>query len=69
MADTMLAVVKPEAKPGGEIREVKVPGFGRTDVLVKVNVASICVTDVRSGSPDLRARVQASNKPPERFGC
>jgi len=42
----MLAVVKPEAKPGAEIREVKVPGFGRTDVLVKVNVASICGTDL-----------------------
>ena len=46
MPDTMLAVVKPEAKPGAEIREVKVPGFGRTDVLVKVNVASICGTDL-----------------------
>ena len=46
MPDTMLAVVKPEPKPGAEIREVKVPGFGRTDVLVKVNVASICGTDL-----------------------
>ena len=46
MPDTMLAVVKPEAKPGAEIREVKVPGFGRTDVLVKVNVASIRGTDL-----------------------
>ena len=46
MPDTMLAVVKPEAKPGAEIREVKVPGFGRTAVLVKVNVASICGTDL-----------------------
>src|SRR5512147_2742955 len=46
MADTMLAVVKPEAAPGTEIREVKVPGFGRTDVLVKVKVASICGTDL-----------------------
>ncbi len=46
MPDTMLAVVKPEPKPGAEIREVKVPGFGRSDVLVKVNVASICGTDL-----------------------
>ena len=30
---TMLAVVKPEAAPGAEIREVKIPGYGRTDVL------------------------------------
>jgi len=46
MPDTMLAVVKLEPKPGAEIREVKVPGFGRSDVLVKVNVASICGTDL-----------------------
>ena len=43
---TMLAVVKPEAAPGAEIREVKIPAFGRTDVLVKVKVASICGTDL-----------------------
>src|SRR5258705_6372280 len=46
MANSMLAVVKAEAAPGAEIREVKVPGFGRTDVLVKVKVASICGTDL-----------------------
>ena len=42
----MLAVVKPEAAPGADVREVKIPGFGRTDVLVKVKVASICGTDL-----------------------
>src|SRR5258706_1258221 len=46
MPDTMLAVVKAEAAPGAEIREVKIPAFGRTDVLVKVKVASICGTDL-----------------------
>src|SRR5579864_3739985 len=46
MATTMLAVVKPEAAPGAEVRQVKVPAFGRTDVLVKVKVASICGTDL-----------------------
>jgi threonine 3-dehydrogenase len=46
MSPTMLAVVKPKPAPGAEIREVKVPGFGRTDVLVKVKVASICGTDL-----------------------
>src|SRR6202050_4102635 len=46
MATTMLAVVKPEAAPGAEIRQVKIPGFGRSDVLVKVKVASICGTDL-----------------------
>src|SRR5262250_3812758 len=43
---TMLAVVKPKPAPGTEIREVKIPAFGRTDVLVKVKVASICGTDL-----------------------
>jgi threonine 3-dehydrogenase len=42
----MLAVVKAEAAPGAEIREVKVPAFGRNDVLVKVKMASICGTDL-----------------------
>src|SRR5213595_1477504 len=46
MAGTMIAVVKPEAAPGAEVREVKIPTFGRTDVLVKVKVASICGTDL-----------------------
>src|SRR5208282_2841669 len=46
MPSTMLAVVKPEAAPGAEIREVKVPAFGRNDVLVKVKMASICGTDL-----------------------
>jgi threonine 3-dehydrogenase len=46
MPSTMLAVVKPEAAPGAEIREVKIPALGRTDVLVKVKVASICGTDL-----------------------
>ena len=46
MPSTMFAVVKPEAAPGAEIREVKIPAFGRTDVLVKVKVASICGTDL-----------------------
>jgi threonine 3-dehydrogenase len=46
MPPTMLAVVKPEAAPGAEVREVEVPAFGRTDVLVKVKMASICGTDL-----------------------
>ena len=36
MPDTMLAVVKAEAAPGAEIREVKIPAYGPTDVLVPV---------------------------------
>ncbi len=46
MADTMMAVVKPKSAPGADIREVKIPKFGRTDVLVKVKVASVCGTDL-----------------------
>jgi threonine 3-dehydrogenase len=42
----MMAVVKPKAAPGAEIREVKIPAFGPRDVLVKVKVASICGTDL-----------------------
>ncbi|HZQ69756.1 MAG TPA: L-threonine 3-dehydrogenase [Terriglobales bacterium] len=38
--------MKPSAAPGTEIREVKIPAVGRTDVLVKVKVASICGTDL-----------------------
>jgi threonine 3-dehydrogenase len=46
MAKTMMAVVKAEAAPGAEVREVKIPEYGRTDVLVKVKMASICGTDL-----------------------
>jgi threonine 3-dehydrogenase len=46
MPNTMMAVVKPSAAPGTEIRDVNIPSFGRTDVLVKVKVASICGTDL-----------------------
>jgi threonine 3-dehydrogenase len=46
MPDTMLAVVKAEAAPGADLREVKIPGIGLTDVLVKVKVASVCGTDL-----------------------
>ncbi len=42
----MLAVVKPEAAPGAEVRQVPVPEIGPGEVLVKVNVASICGTDL-----------------------
>ncbi len=46
MSKTMIAVVKPTAAPGAEIREVPVPTFGVRNVLVKVKVASICGTDL-----------------------
>ena len=46
MRKTMQAVVKPNAAPGAELREVSIPEFGRTEVLVRVKVASICGTDL-----------------------
>src|SRR6478609_3861224 len=46
MANTMLAVVKPHPAPGAEIREVSLPSIGPMEVLVKVDVASICGTDL-----------------------
>jgi len=42
----MLAVVKAEAAPGADVRDVKVPKIGLTDVLVRVKVASVCGTDL-----------------------
>ncbi len=46
MAETMMAVVKPEPRPGAEIRDVALPRFGPADVLVRVKVASVCGTDL-----------------------
>lgn len=42
----MQAIVKAAARPGVEVREVPVPQFGPTDVLVKVTSASVCGTDL-----------------------
>lgn len=46
MSETMLAVVKPEAAPGAEVRQMPLPEVGPDDVLVKVKVASVCGTDL-----------------------
>jgi len=46
MPSSMLAVVKAEPAPGADLRNVKVPEIGLTDVLVKVKVASVCGTDL-----------------------
>jgi len=42
----MQAIVKPEPKPGAELRQVAVPEIGLLDVLVRVKAASICGTDL-----------------------
>ncbi len=46
MAETMVAIVKPEPKAGADVRDVPKPQIGPRDVLVKVQVASICGTDL-----------------------
>ncbi len=46
MPSSMLAVVKAKPAPGADIRNVKVPEIGLTDVLVRVKVASVCGTDL-----------------------
>src|SRR5246500_5112530 len=62
MPNTMLAVMKPAAAPGSEIREVPIPKFGPNEVLVKVKVASICGTDLHIYNWDQWA--QRRIKPP-----
>ena len=42
---TMRALVKEQAGPGMSLREVPVPAFGPTDVLIRVRKAGICGTD------------------------
>ena len=46
MHETMLAVVKARPERGIELRQVKVPVPGPREVLVKVEAASICGTDL-----------------------
>lgn len=43
---TMRALVKAKAAPGMEMREVPVPTFGPQDVLIAVETASVCGTDL-----------------------
>src|SRR5579862_1838534 len=46
MSASMQAIVKPEAQPGAELRQVPLPEIGPKDVLVRVQAASICGTDL-----------------------
>ena len=46
MSSTMQAVVKAHAAPGVEMREVPVPTPGPGEVLVRVETASVCGTDL-----------------------
>src|SRR5438874_9395178 len=62
MPKTMLAVVKPEAAPGADVRQMPRPQIGPDDVLVKVKVASVCGTDLHIYNWDTWA--QNRIKPP-----
>ena len=57
MQETMQAVVKAHPAPGAEIREVKVPAFGPSDVL-NLNCA-VCKTVVYATPSLLRSRIGA----------
>ena len=46
MPSTMQAVVKTKAAPGIELREVPIPAPGPGEVLVRVEAASVCGTDL-----------------------
>jgi threonine 3-dehydrogenase len=59
---TMRALMKPTAASGMEMREVPVPSIGATDVLVAVDTASVCGTDLHIFHWDEWA--QARIKPP-----
>jgi threonine 3-dehydrogenase len=59
---TMHALVKTTAGPGMEMREVPVPEIGATDVLIAVETASVCGTDLHIYHWDEWA--QARIKPP-----
>jgi threonine 3-dehydrogenase len=66
MSATMQAIVKPGAQPGAELRQVSVPEFGPMDVLVRVQAASICGTDLHIYQWDRWS--QRRIKPPLVFG-
>ncbi len=54
--ETMLALVKKEAKPGLWLDEVPMPRIGINDVLIKVLRTGICGTDVHIETWDAWAR-------------
>ena len=56
MTSTMQAVVKAHAAPGIELREVPIPSPGPGEVLVKVQAASVCGTDLHIFNWDLWAQ-------------
>jgi threonine 3-dehydrogenase len=66
MAQKMLAVMKRQAAPGGELVEVDIPKIREDEVLVKIKTCSICGTDVHIYNWDEWS--QGRIKPPMIFG-
>jgi threonine 3-dehydrogenase len=69
MAETMQAIVKAQAGPGVEIQQVPVPAIGPTDILVRVEAASVCGTDLHiyNWDPWAQNRVKAPLIPGHEF--
>jgi threonine 3-dehydrogenase len=65
----MEAVVKAHARPGVEVREVPLPPMGPTDVLVRVEAASVCGTDLHiyNWDPWAQGRIQPPLIPGHEF--
>jgi threonine 3-dehydrogenase len=65
----MQAIVKAEPKAGIEVQEVSLPDFGPSDVLVKVEAASVCGTDLHifDWDPWAQGRIQPPLIPGHEF--
>lgn len=66
MTDHMRALVKPAPAPGAEMQTVKLPELGACDVLVRVQVAAVCGTDLHIYQWDDWSRSRV--RPPIIFG-
>lgn len=64
---TMRALVKESAGPGAQIREIPVPEPGPTELLIRVEAASVCGTDVHIERWDPWAQ-ENFGPPPMTFG-
>jgi threonine 3-dehydrogenase len=69
MPKLMQAVVKAAAAPGVVLEQVPVPAFGAADVLVRVEAASVCGTDLHiyNWDPWARSRVRPPLIPGHEF--
>ncbi len=62
----MRALVKPGPGPGMELRDVPTPGYGPSDVLIRVHAAGVCGTDLHIWEWD--AWASGRLKPPVTVG-